>query len=107
MHFEHCVQVEIFGVLRSFLTFGIISLTLCHSQHVGFYVRLGFQKLYNFYAIILTIYKTLTPTSIIIEHIKFIMFELGIFRNMAFIEEVVLGLLRIKLSLFKKITMPI
>jgi hypothetical protein len=35
------------------------------------------------------------------------MFELGIFRDMAFIEEVLLGLVRVKLSFFKKITMPI
>jgi hypothetical protein len=35
------------------------------------------------------------------------MFELGIFGDMAFIEEVVLGLLKVKLSLFKKIAMPI
>jgi hypothetical protein len=58
------------------------------------------------YAIILTIYKALTPTSITIEQIRFIMFELGIFRDMAFIEEVVFGLLRVKLSLFKKIVIP-
>jgi hypothetical protein len=58
------------------------------------------------YAIILTIYKTLTPTSITIEHIRFIIFELEILGDMAFIEEE-LGLLKVKLSLFKKIIMPI
>jgi hypothetical protein len=35
------------------------------------------------------------------------MFEFGIFRDMDFIEEVVLGLLKVNLSLFKKIAMPI
>jgi hypothetical protein len=97
MHFENCVQVEVFGVSRPFLTFGIIILSLCHWKHVGFYVWLGFEKLVdhtrlrqlwinhassykiwlcNFCAIILTIYNTLTTTSITIEHIRFIMFEL-------------------------------
>ncbi len=55
---------------------------------------------------LLTVYNNLTLTFVNVEPTWSITFELGVFRTLASIEEATLGLFKVKMSFFKKTTMP-
>jgi hypothetical protein len=59
-----------------------------------------------FLPLLLIVYNILTTTSVIVNQSTSIVFELGVFGNLAFPKEIALGLLKTNFSLFRKIVVP-
>jgi hypothetical protein len=103
MHHGHHMQVEVIGVLRSFLMFdpSFKNLQLIQN-YIGFestmQIKYGQETLMP---LLLIVYKALTPVVMIIHDLtKPNVFELKVFGPLTSTEKIALGFLRVELSLF-------